>query len=81
MPAGFLSKYAPGHSQEQIAAISVTEYYGVTRINARNAWYVVGSDTLEADGPRTGAAAQRGGEHGNFSRITMAGVSCTSTTR
>ena len=41
-----LSKYAPGHSQEQIAAIGVTEYYGVTRINARNAWYVVGSDTL-----------------------------------
>jgi len=41
-----LPKYAPGHSKEDIAAIGVTEYYGVTRIEAHAAWYVLGSDTL-----------------------------------
>ncbi len=41
-----LPKYAPGHAEADIAAIGVTEYYGVTRIDARSAWYVIGSDTL-----------------------------------
>lgn len=41
-----LPKYAPGHQQADIAAIGVTEYYGVTRIDARTAWYVIGSDVL-----------------------------------
>ena len=41
-----LPKYAPGHSKDNIAAIGVTEYYGVTRIDARAAGYVIGSDTL-----------------------------------
>ena len=41
-----LLKYAPGHQQADIAAIGVTEYYGVTRIDARAAWYVIGSDVL-----------------------------------
>jgi nitrous oxide reductase accessory protein NosL len=41
-----LPKYAPGHLKDNIAAIGVTEYYGVTRIDARAAWYVIGSDTL-----------------------------------
>jgi copper chaperone NosL len=41
-----LPKYAPGDSRENIAAIGVTEYYGVTRMDARAAWYVIGSDTL-----------------------------------
>lgn len=41
-----LPKYAPGHQQADIAAIGVTEYYGVTRIDARAAWYVIGSDVL-----------------------------------
>ena len=27
-------------------AVGVTEYYGVTRIDARTAWYVIGSDML-----------------------------------
>ncbi len=39
-------KYAPNHAQTDIAAMGVTEYYGVTRIDARSAWYVIGSDTL-----------------------------------
>lgn len=41
-----LPKYAPGHSRDDIATIGVTEYYGVTRMDARAAWYVIGSDTL-----------------------------------
>ena len=41
-----LAKWAPGHRAADIAAIGVTEYYGLTRIDARQAWYVIGSDTL-----------------------------------
>ncbi len=41
-----LPKYAPGHTPADIAAIGVTDYYQVTRIDARNAWYVIGSDVL-----------------------------------
>ena len=41
-----LPKYAPGHAQADIAAIGVTEYYNISRIDARTAWYVIGSDTL-----------------------------------
>ena len=41
-----LPKYAPGHAEADIAAMGVTDYYNVTRIDARNAWYVIGSDTL-----------------------------------
>lgn len=41
-----LSKYAPGHAEADIAAIGVTDYYNVTRIDARSAWYVIGSDVL-----------------------------------
>jgi len=41
-----LPKWAPGHRAEDIAAIGVTEYYGLTRIDARDAWYVIGSDVL-----------------------------------
>lgn len=41
-----LPKWAPGHQVEDMAAIGVTEYYGLTRIDARRAWYVIGSDVL-----------------------------------
>ena len=41
-----MPKWAPGHRAGDIAAIGVTDYYGVTRIDARNAWYVIGSDVL-----------------------------------
>jgi copper chaperone NosL len=41
-----LPKYAPGHRRQDIAAIEVTEYYGLTRIDARKAFYVTGSDVL-----------------------------------
>lgn len=41
-----LPRWAPGHRAEDITAIAVTEYYGLTRIPARDAWYVIGSDVL-----------------------------------
>ena len=41
-----LPKWAPGHQPEDITAIAVTEYYGLDRIPARDAWYVIGSDVL-----------------------------------
>ncbi|MBP6809848.1 MAG: nitrous oxide reductase accessory protein NosL, partial [Chromatiaceae bacterium] len=31
---------------EDMAAIAVTEYYGLDRIPARDAWFVIGSDVL-----------------------------------
>lgn len=41
-----LSRYAPGHRRADIAALFVTEYYDLMRIDARQAWYVIGSDVL-----------------------------------
>jgi nitrous oxide reductase accessory protein NosL len=37
-------KYAPGHKQEDIAVIAVSEYYDLRRVNAMEAVYVIGSD-------------------------------------
>jgi len=39
-------RYAKGHRREDIATIAVTEYYGLTRIDAHHAWFVIGSDVL-----------------------------------
>jgi copper chaperone NosL len=39
-----LDRYAPGHRREDIVAALVTEYYGLARIDAGAAHYVVGSD-------------------------------------
>ncbi|MFZ1576240.1 MAG: nitrous oxide reductase accessory protein NosL, partial [Chromatiaceae bacterium] len=41
-----LPKWAPGHQAEDIIAIAVIEYYGLDRIPARDAWFVIGSDVL-----------------------------------
>lgn len=41
-----MPKWAPGHRKEDIAIIGVTEYYGLTRIRAQEAWYVIGSDIV-----------------------------------
>ncbi|MCP3871432.1 MAG: nitrous oxide reductase accessory protein NosL [Gammaproteobacteria bacterium] len=43
---GNLSKWAPGHDARDIVAIGVTEYYGLKLIDAREAYYVTGSDVL-----------------------------------
>lgn len=39
-------KYVPNHNRDMIASIWVTDYYGLQRIDARKAWYVIGSDVL-----------------------------------
>jgi len=39
-----MPKWAPGHRPEDIDLIGVTEYYGLTRIDAHQAFYVIGSD-------------------------------------
>jgi copper chaperone NosL len=41
-----LPKYAPGHRSEDIAAIHVTEFYGLSKVDARKAFFVIGSDVL-----------------------------------
>lgn len=41
-----MPKYAAGHARADVAAIEVTEYYGLTKVDARKAFYVVGSDVL-----------------------------------
>ena len=40
------AKYAAGHRREDMAAIWVTDFYGLQRIDARKALYVTGSDVL-----------------------------------
>lgn len=39
-------KYATGHSREQMARIVVTDYYNLQSIDAKTAFYVIGSDVL-----------------------------------
>ena len=41
-----LAKYAPGHRQEDIAGIYVTDFYNLEKIDARRALFVTGSDVL-----------------------------------
>lgn len=41
-----LPKYATGHRKEDLAGLYVTEFYGLTRIDAHSAFYVIGSDVL-----------------------------------
>jgi copper chaperone NosL len=43
---GDLPKYSAGHSAAEISGIWVTEFYGLKRIDARQAFYVIGSDVL-----------------------------------
>ena len=39
-------KFVAGHRREDVAAIWVTEYYGLKRIDASKAYFVIGSDVL-----------------------------------
>ena len=41
-----LPKFAPSHRKEDIAAIYVTDFYNLERIDARKALFVVGSNVL-----------------------------------
>jgi nitrous oxide reductase accessory protein NosL len=40
------AKYAAGHKREDMAAIWVTDFYSLQAVDARKAWYVIGSDVL-----------------------------------
>lgn len=40
------AKYAAGHRREDMAAIWVTDFYGLARIDAKKAFFVTGSDVL-----------------------------------
>ena len=68
-----LPKYAPDHSAEEIAAIAVTDYYNLDKIDARDAFYVMGSDVLGPMGhelvPHASEADARGfmADHGGTS--------------
>lgn len=39
-----IQRFSPGKNKADIAAIQVTDYYGLSPIDARTAWFVVGSD-------------------------------------
>ena len=41
-----MPKWAPKHRAEDIKSIGVTEYYELALIDARDAYYVIGSDVL-----------------------------------
>ena len=41
-----MPKFAPKHSKDDIAAIVVSEYYDLVKVDARQALFVVGSDVL-----------------------------------
>jgi nitrous oxide reductase accessory protein NosL len=45
-----LVKYAPERHGTDIVATYVTEFYGLTRIDARKAYYVIGSDVFSPMG-------------------------------
>jgi copper chaperone NosL len=40
------AKYAAGHKREDMAAIRVTDFYNLQPVDARKAFYVIGSDVL-----------------------------------
>jgi copper chaperone NosL len=45
-----LSKYAPGHRKEDLVGLYVTEFYGLAKLDAHRAFYVIGSDVLSPMG-------------------------------
>ena len=40
------AKYAAGHKRENMTAIWVTDFYNLQPVDARKAWFVIGSDVL-----------------------------------
>lgn len=41
-----LPRYAPGHGKDDIRSIAVTDFYNLEKIDARQAFFVIGSDVL-----------------------------------
>ncbi len=46
-----MAKYAKGRSGADVAEMLVTEYYDLTPVDARSAWFVAGSDVMGPMGP------------------------------
>lgn len=78
-----LKTYEPARRGEDIAAMGVTDYYSTTRIDARGAFYVIGSDTLgpmghelvplaSADDAREFSADHKGRRTLRFDEVTLA---------
>jgi nitrous oxide reductase accessory protein NosL len=40
------AKYALGHRKEDLAGLYVTEFYGLGKVDAKRAFYVIGSDVM-----------------------------------
>lgn len=80
---GDLRKYEPQRQRADITAMGVTDYYATDRIDAQQAWYVIGSDVLgpmghelvphdsEADA-REFMADHKGRRILRFAEVTMA---------
>jgi copper chaperone NosL len=58
---------APGRGADAIAAVVVTEFYDLARIDARSAWYVIGSDVLGPMGHEL-VPLKSGGDAEEFAR-------------
>jgi copper chaperone NosL len=58
---------APGRGVDAIAAVVVTEFYDLARIDARSAWYVIGSDVLGPMGHEL-VPLKSGGDAEEFAR-------------
>jgi nitrous oxide reductase accessory protein NosL len=46
-----MAKYTPGKSADDIKSITVMDYYNSGKIDAKSAYYVIGSDVLGPMGP------------------------------
>ncbi len=52
-------RFAAGHRREDMAALWVTDFYNLQKIDARRAFYVIGSDVLGPMGPELVPLASR----------------------
>jgi nitrous oxide reductase accessory protein NosL len=76
------TRYAPQHRADEVSGVVVTEYYGLSPIDARDALFVVGSDVLGpmgrelvplADAPAAGEFVKdHGGRTLRFDEVTAA---------
>ena len=48
---GNLPRYAPGHKAADIAGIWITEFYGLTRVDAHQTFHVIDDERLAGCGP------------------------------
>jgi copper chaperone NosL len=55
------AKYAAGHKREDMVAIRVTDFYNLQPVDARKAFYVIGSDVLGPMGHELVPLATQGG--------------------